>query len=46
MFHQRNLVDDADVERLKDFLMAARPHGRAAYMHVGDLLWGCACIPR
>ncbi|MBK8836608.1 MAG: GNAT family N-acetyltransferase [Anaerolineae bacterium] len=40
MFHQRNLVDDADVERLKDFLMASRPHGRAAYLHVGDLLWG------
>ncbi|MEO6063981.1 MAG: GNAT family N-acetyltransferase [Thermoflexales bacterium] len=40
MFHQRNLVDDADVERLKAFLMASRPHGQTAYMHVGDLLWG------
>lgn len=40
MFHARNLSDDTDVERLKDFLMAARPHGQAAYMHVGDLLWG------
>ena len=40
MFHQRNLAGEADVARLKDFLMASRPHGQAAYMHVGDLLWG------
>ncbi len=40
MFHARNLSGEADVERLKDFLMASRPEGQAAYMHVGDLLWG------
>jgi len=40
MFHPRNLVDHADVERLEEFLMASRPDGGAAYFHVGDLLWG------
>jgi ribosomal protein S18 acetylase RimI-like enzyme len=40
MFHARNLSGEADVERLKVFLMGSRPDGQAAYMHVGDLLWG------
>lgn len=40
MFSTRNLAGNADVEILKDFLMASRARGGAAYMHVGDLLWG------
>lgn len=40
MFHSRNYAGLADLEMLKNFLMAQRATGATGYMHVGDLLWG------
>src|SRR6266540_3281242 len=36
----RMFEGDADLLRMRDFLIAANASGRPGYWHIGDLIWG------